>query len=74
VVAEHIRQAVMSRNLVKWSTGETIGHVTLSAGIAAYRSGDTPQSLIERTDACLYGAKRAGRNRVMPESGLRDIA
>lgn len=78
LVGEHIRQAVMARELVKRTTGERIGHVTLSAGIACYRAGDTPQSLIERADACLYAAKRAGRNRILSESELatstRDVA
>jgi diguanylate cyclase len=32
------------------------------------RKGDTAGSLIERTDACLYAAKRHGRNRVMCET------
>lgn len=72
LVGEHIRQAVMSRELVKRSTGETIGHLTVSAGIAALRPGDTPQSLIERADSCLYAAKRAGRNLVISESRLGD--
>ena len=36
-----------------------------SAGVAAWRPGDTPASLIARADAALYAAKRAGRNRTV---------
>ena len=67
-VAEHIRRAVMSKELVKRSTGENLGRVTISIGVAAYRPGDTYASLIERADTCLYAAKRGGRNRVVCET------
>jgi len=67
-VAEHIRRAVMSKELVKRSTGENLGRVTISIGVASYRLGDTYASLIERADACLYAAKRGGRNRVVCET------
>jgi diguanylate cyclase len=72
-VAEHIRRAVMTKELMKKSSGERLGRVTISIGIAALRADDTPQSLIERADTCLYAAKRNGRNRVIcetdPEAG-----
>jgi len=67
-VAEHIRRAVMSKELVKRSTGEKLGRVTLSIGSAVLHPGDTAQSLIDRADKCLYAAKRNGRNRVMCET------
>ena len=67
-VADHIRPAVMTKELMKRSTGEHLGRVTISIGVAALRPGDTPQSLIERADICLYAAKRSGRNRVISEA------
>lgn len=67
-VADHIRRAVMTKELMKRSTGEHLGRVTVSIGVATLRKGDTAQSLIERTDTCLYSAKRHGRNRVMCET------
>ena len=70
IVAEHIRRAVMSKELIRRSTGETLGHVTISIGVAAWRKGDTMASLLERADSCLYAAKRAGRNRVVGETAI----
>jgi diguanylate cyclase len=67
-VADHIRQAVMAKELMKRSTGEHLGRVTISIGAATMRKGDTVQTLIERTDACLYAAKHNGRNRVLCET------
>lgn len=66
-VADQIRRAVMTKNLMKRSTGEHLGRITISIGVASLRRGDTAQSLIERADACLYAAKRNGRNRVVCE-------
>jgi diguanylate cyclase len=67
-VAEHIRRAVMTKELMKRSTGEHLGRVTVSIGLASMRPGDTAQTLIERADKCLYAAKRNGRNRVICEA------
>lgn len=68
VVAEHIRQAVMSKELIKRSTGENLGRVTISIGVACWRRGDNGQTIVERADSCLYAAKRAGRNMVKCET------
>jgi diguanylate cyclase len=67
-VADHIRRAVMTKELMKRSTGEHLGHVTISIGVATLHQNDTAQSLIERADICLYAAKRSGRNRVISEA------
>lgn len=67
-VADHIRRAVMTKELMKRSTGEHLGRVTISIGVATLHPGDTAASLIGRADACLYAAKRNGRNRVICET------
>jgi len=66
-IAEQIRTAVMTRELVKRSTGENLGRATLSIGIALLQPQDSAIVLFERADACLYAAKKAGRNRVICE-------
>jgi diguanylate cyclase len=67
-IADRIRRAVMAKELMKRSSGERLGRVTLSIGVAQLRAGDSAQSLIERADRCLYAAKRNGRNRVVCEA------
>lgn len=66
-VAESIRRAVMGRELMKRSTGENLGRITMSIGVASMHRGDTAGSLLERADNCLYAAKRNGRNKVICE-------
>lgn len=67
-VAENIRKAVHAKQLLKRSTNENLGRLTISIGVAQWRSGEDASRLIERADECLYGAKRAGRNRVIAEN------
>jgi diguanylate cyclase len=68
MVADHIRCAVMTKELVKRSTSERLGRITVSIGIAVLHPHDTAQTLIERADTCLYAAKRNGRNRIICEA------
>jgi len=67
-VADHVRRAVMGKELMKRSTGQSLGRITVSIGVASWRLGDSGQSLIERADDCLYAAKRSGRNRAICEA------
>ncbi len=66
-VAEKIRTAIAARELVRRNTGEKIGQVTVSIGVAEAEPRDTVQSFVERADRRLYAAKRQGRNRVIDE-------
>lgn len=51
--------------------GASLGRISFSAGIAALRADDEADSLLDRADAALYAAKRAGRDRVLPEAPKR---
>ncbi len=68
IAAENLRQSIAGRELVKRSTGESLGKVTVSAGVATLREGDTAVSLLERADQCMYKAKRLGRNRTVTDA------
>lgn len=74
MLADRIRRAIESRRLKKRRTEEDLGLVTMSMGVAAFDPRDSMESLIERADECLYAAKRAGRNQVIDETSLSEVA
>ena len=61
-----MRAALDGKRPTKTASGEGFG-VTLSAGVARLRPGESAAELVGRADAALYRAKRAGRNRVRTE-------
>ncbi len=64
IALECIREAVAGRRLKRRSTNEELGAVTLSAGYAQRRPGESTVALIERADQALYASKHAGRNAI----------
>ncbi|TFG87417.1 MAG: GGDEF domain-containing protein [Chromatiales bacterium] len=56
--AERVRKAIVRRPF------DGLHQVSVSIGIAEYRTGETVSSMLGRADEALYGAKNAGRNRV----------
>lgn len=60
---KEIAKAVEMADL-RYSTGrgEVSVKVTISMGISDFRTGDSPEALLERADWALYRARREGRN------------
>lgn len=73
-LANQIRAAVQVKKLVKKSTGDVLGAITISVGVAQIVAGDTAEAVIRRADACLYGAKHHGRNMVINQNDPRMAA
>jgi diguanylate cyclase len=73
-VANQIRESVRTKKLVKKSTGEILGTITISVGVAQFMPGESVDSAIRRADACLYGAKHHGRNLVINQNDPRMAA
>ena len=74
LVAQQIRETVESKKLVKKSTGEVLGSITVSIGVAEFGTDEAAESVIRRADACLYGAKQHGRNLVVNQNDDRMAA
>ncbi|HWD28480.1 MAG TPA: GGDEF domain-containing protein, partial [Rhizomicrobium sp.] len=70
-LAEQIRANVQSKKLVKKSTGDILGSITVSIGVAQLAPGEDSVTLIQRADMCLYSAKRSGRNCVIAQNDPR---
>ncbi len=70
IVGEHIRKAVMAKEMLKKSTNERLGRITISIGVASWHKNDAAHAIIERADTCLYLAKGLGRNTVVSEEQL----
>ena len=61
--AERLREAIEDE---PFALGDGLGEtrITISAGVAQMRKGDSAEQALIRADHALYGAKNGGRNRV----------
>ena len=69
-----MREEVGTRALRRRSTNDELGAVTISAGLAQRRPGESGSALLDRADAALYASKRNGRNRVTNAEHLEEAA
>lgn len=61
-VAERLRASIAAADI------ETVGHITVSLGVALWHpAGDSISAVLQRADQLLYQAKQGGRNRVVVE-------
>lgn len=68
VQAERLRIAVHE---TQYRVGTSVLNMTISAGVAQLMEAETMESLIQRTDRAMYGAKHAGRDCVCWHDGFR---
>jgi len=74
MLANQIRTTVETKKLVKKSTGDILGTITISIGVAKFTADESVETVIRRADACLYGAKHSGRNLVIHQDDARMAA
>ena len=63
-VLDKIRATIAARELKVTHTGQSLGRLSFSGGIAHLNLHDSPGSILKRADAALYQAKQGGRNRI----------
>lgn len=62
-VAENIRTTLSTKKLTRKATGDSLGVISISLGIALFRPGEPESGLIDRADQGLFLSKTNGRNR-----------
>jgi diguanylate cyclase len=63
-LTERLRATVAASRVRRKGHDEPIERITLSLGVAGWRRGDAPATLVDHADRALYTAKAAGRDRV----------
>lgn len=63
-VAENLRKAVEKKEVINRSTGDNLGQITVSLGVAQYYLKETSDDCVHLADKALYQSKNKGRNMV----------
>lgn len=66
-MAARIGRAAKAKQLTRKSTGDAIGAISLSAGVACYRDPEDADALIRRAIDCLDTAKQAGAEQILTD-------
>lgn len=69
-VAQKIKDTLAKKEWKLKETGESMGRVTVSMGIALYRLNEPEEALIKRADDALYLAKNNGRNQIVTQDEI----
>ncbi|MFH2057426.1 MAG: GGDEF domain-containing protein [Pseudomonadota bacterium] len=69
-VGQKIQKTLSIKEWKLKETGETIGKITVSMGIAQYRLNELEKDLIKRADDALYLAKKNGRDMILTQEDL----
>jgi diguanylate cyclase len=67
-IVNQIQKQLESKRWAVAASGERLGAVTASFGVARLRDGESADELLRRVDAKLYEAKANGRNRVVADA------
>jgi diguanylate cyclase len=63
-LAENMRLTFERLDLKKKNTGESLGRITLSFGVAIFQQDESADDFVQRADEALYQSKKTGRNKV----------
>ena len=69
-VAQKIRKTLSTKEWKLKESGESMGKITVSMGIAIYKFNEPEESLIKRADDALYLAKNKGRDQIITQEEL----
>tara|TARA_R110002126_G_scaffold13118_7_gene57347 strand:+ start:253927 stop:254952 length:1026 start_codon:yes stop_codon:yes gene_type:complete len=65
IVGNALREAVAKKEVINRNSGDKLGRITMSVGVAQYEAAESVESIIGRADKALYKAKETGRNKVV---------
>ena len=63
ILAEKFRNSLWKMNWKIKNSGESIGHISISLGVALYKKGQSLEETIQAVDQALYRSKNSGRNK-----------